>query len=361
MIRIRIGQIEEILEDYQDLTILKVLVEGERAKAVHYPKITGSVRVGQQVVLNTTAKKMGLGTGGYHFVLYPLGNDDFDPPEEGHIMKLRYTPYQVKLLSEEEGDSPHHQRLKEEDKIDGLPVIVAPLHSMITPIVAVARHYEPDIKIGYLMSDGGALPLPLSKLVRSLVERNWLAGTITFGHAFGGDLEAVNIYTALLMAYHILEVDLAIVAMGPGIVGTGTPYGFSGTEQAHFLHAIHQLEGQPIAVPRISFADKRERHWGISHHSQTVLGKLALVESQLALLEDDGEKGQLIGEQLHESGIGQKHQIKYYPASLVEHILDDKSLKLRTMGRNYNEAREFFNTAGLAGYLAVENLRDKEY
>ena len=67
----------------------------------------------------------------------------------------------------------------------------------------------------YVMTDGAALPIALSDLVVDLGDRGWLAGTITAGHAFGGDLEAVSVPSALLLAVDGARADLVIVAHGP--------------------------------------------------------------------------------------------------------------------------------------------------
>ena len=90
----------------------------------------------------------------------------------------------------------------------------------------VAAGRKPDARIAYVMTDGGALPLWFSRTVAAL--EDVLCGTVTVGQAFGGDLEAVTVHTALLAAKHVLRADLAIVTQGPGNLGTGTPLGFSG-------------------------------------------------------------------------------------------------------------------------------------
>lgn len=354
VIRVRTGEIVSILEARNNIILARVSVEGEEVQAVHYPEIGGPLTLGQRVVLNTTAAHLGLGTGGQHFIMYAEGNNLLETRGSGHIMKLRYTPYQLKVLSVEENASPYHSLLAEKNTLEDMPVVVAPLHSMLLPIVAVAKAIKPTARIAYLMSDGAAIPLTLSKLVRELQEREWLLGTITFGHAFGGDLEAVNVYTALLAARWVLKADMAVIAMGPGIVGTDTPLGFSGVEQADFLHAVSILQGIPIAVPRISYADPRERHRGISHHSRTVLGRLTLVRCQVAIPELDGAKMGIIHEQLNLSGIAAKHEVKYCPLEQVRAILSLGDMHLKTMGRSYAEDEEFFLTAGLAGEFAVQ-------
>ena len=158
-----------------------------------------------------------------------------------------------------------------------MPVVVGTLHSMLTPFVASYKRHNPNKKLVYIMTDGAALPIYLSKNVQNLKEKNLIDNTITIGNAFGGDYECINIYTALITAKEILNADAVFVSMGPGIAGTGTKYGFTGIEQGPILDAVKKLGGMPIAIPRISFADKRDRHNGISHHSMTVFKEIVNV------------------------------------------------------------------------------------
>ena len=130
------------------------------------------------------------------------------------------------------------------------------------------------------MTDGAALPLALSDLVAQLRARDLLDATITCGHAFGGDYEAVSVYSALAVRTDIAHADAAVVAMGPGVVGTATRLGFSGIEVGPVLDAAAGLRGIPIACLRVSFADRsRIAHRGVSHHSLTAL---SVATAQLA-------------------------------------------------------------------------------
>ncbi|WP_010499126.1 DUF3866 family protein, partial [Paenibacillus elgii] len=258
------------------------LGNGETTAALHDLTVGTPLWPGDGVLLNTTAVRLGLGTGGVHFVHAKLGRLDksFDGPDvpvkwepemlrssgpqEGHIMKLRYTSLQRAVLSVEEPSSPHHALFAESRTLDGMPVLIGELHSMLPAAVCWLRELAREVgtsapRIAYVMTDGGALPLAISGHVRRLRELGWLAGTVTYGHAYGGDIEAVNKYTALLAARHVLEADIAIVCMGPGIVGTGTPYGFSGIEAGELVGAARALGGAPVAMARISFADPRPR------------------------------------------------------------------------------------------------------
>ena len=74
--------------------------------------------------------------------------------------------------------------------------------------------------------------MAFSRSVAGLREAGWLAGTVTVGQAFGGDLEAVNLHTGLLAAAHVLHADVAVVAQGPGNLGTGSPWGTRGWRPA---------------------------------------------------------------------------------------------------------------------------------
>src|SRR5207249_3432378 len=119
---------------------------------------------------------------------------------EGHIMKLRYTPMQTEVLAVEAPESPHHEAMRGAASIDGMPVLAASLHSQLLPAVAGVRMRAPAARIAYVMTDGGALDASLSDTVRGLRDRGWIDTVITVGHAVGGDLEAVNVYSGLLAA-----------------------------------------------------------------------------------------------------------------------------------------------------------------
>ena len=115
-----------------------------------------------------------------------------------------------------------------------------------------AHAARPDTRIAYVMTDGAALPLAFSDLTATMVERGLLVGTVTAGHAFGGDLEAVNVASALTLARHVLHADLIVVGMGPGVVGTGTALGTTSLEAAAALDTVAALGGRPVACLRVS-------------------------------------------------------------------------------------------------------------
>lgn len=335
-------------EGYQEVFVS--LENGSQEKAIHYLAFGDPLRIGERVCINTTAVRLGLGTGGYHFVTWREGGEETkECPSQhaGHIMKLRYTPYQMRVLAVEEEVHPAHHQVCQASSLNGVPVIAAELHSMVPAIVStIAFLSDQKARIAYVMTDGAALPLALSHTIADLKAKDLLAGTVTVGHAFGGDLEAVNLYSGLLAARHVLQADVIIVAMGPGIVGTGTRFGHSGIEQGQVLNAIHSLGGRPLACLRISFADPRERHRGISHHSITALSYVALKPVWVALPQLEESKARYITRQLKESGILQKHRFIMADGSIVKQAAERYNVTLKTMGRSLMEDLEFYLSCG---------------
>ena len=305
------------------------------------------------VIVNTTAVELSLGTGGAHFVIFNYSNESKQFHGNGHIMKLRYTPLQIKCLAAEEEDSPYHHVFKEFESLDGHIYIVGSLHSMLAPIVTMLKYLKEDIKINYIMTDGGSLPIFFSNTIRTLKEKELISNTITIGHAFGGDLECTNIYTGLIAAKEILDGDITIITMGPGIVGTGTKYGFSGIEQGQIVDAINTLGGEPIIVPRISFKDSRPRHMGISHHTRTVLSEITKTSGKVIIPKLDEYKLNIIKDQITRLNIHQKHEIFYEEGYKITDAMNKYELSITTMGRGYEEDKEYFWTLGAVGAFVI--------
>lgn len=364
MITWNTGKVAKILRETGRLQELEVEFQDEKVeKAIHYKDWMGRIGVDDTVLLNTTAMSLSLGSGGFHFVIVGWEKDgklhmNENPVFAGHIMKLRYTPYQFAVQSAEENASPYHQSFLEIDEniLQGVPILVGELHSML-PGICLSLGYlakkegKKMPKICYIMSDGGALPFYYSRSVSRLQDQGFLHSSITIGHAFGGDLECVNIYSALHGAKSILEADIIVITPGPGVVGTGTPLGFSGMEQVSFLQAVSILGGKAIFIPRISFADPRERHRGISHHSLTILRfarEIPLVlniENNLHLLKQFEQPSPL-----HEVKWVEREEEKWLQMPA------DYLTQLTTMGRNFNEDTAFFLHTFYASYNGWKKL-----
>jgi hypothetical protein len=359
LINYKKGKVINILSQYNRITELLVDVEGLQQKAINYDKLTGMVQIGDDVLLNTTAVDLSLGSGGYHFIVSINNGTNIltDVSNTGHIMKMRYTPLQFSVLSAEEEASPYHNIFDNFKGLNSMPVIIGELHSMLLPVIFNMNKINPKNRTCYIMTDGGALPINFSKTVHCLKEKGLINGTITFGQAFGGDIETVNVYTALIAAEKILKSDLAVITMGPGITGTGTKYGFSGIEQGYIIDAVNTLGGMPVFIPRISFADKRKRHYGISHHSLTILSEICKTSTKVVIPKFEEKKMQHIMQQLKETEIEKKHQLV-----IVDDVLNIKDnilsfdYNIKTMGRGFSEDEEFFLTAGAAGYYTANLL-----
>ena len=338
---------------------LTVDLAGEPRRAIAYTNLTGPVRVGDEVLLNVTATTKDLGTGGIDFVMANLTAPDSgsDGDEPGHIVKARYTPVQHTVLSVEEEGSPHRKAIDSFESLGGMPVVIGQLHSQLAPAAAAVKRLSHNrARVAYVMTDSAALPLAFSRLVAELREKGLIDCTITAGQAFGGDLEAINVYTALIAAKQVAGADVAIVCPGPGHAGTGTQFGFSAIEQGEIVNAANLLAGSAIAIARISYADPRPRHQGLSHHTLTALGLVALTKCALALPMIDQMKLSMIQEQIAHSAISYRHKVRVLEGKPGIIELQEKGIRISSMGRTYDQDPEFFLAAAAAGALAAEGL-----
>jgi hypothetical protein len=259
------------------------LADGTSVRALAHPELVGVPEPGDAVLLNVTALQLGLGTGGYALVVAFPDRLPADRSGPGHLVKARYTPAQTVVLGADEQDAPSHALLAVDEPLPapGMPVVVADLHSSLPAVVAGVLADRPGARIVYVMTDGGALPIWFSRTVAALAPV--LTGTVTVGQAFGGDLEAVTVHSGLLAAARVLHADVAIVTQGPGNLGTGTPWGFSGVAAGEAVNAAAAVGGRPVAALRMSAADPRPRHRGVSHHSTTAYGRVALAPADVVV------------------------------------------------------------------------------
>jgi hypothetical protein len=355
MIRWREGRVTALGRVWPGARELTVDVAGEPTAALAYPRLVGEPRIGDRALLNTTAQTMGLGTGGYALVVALPDRLPADPPPgPGHLVKARYTPLQAVVLGVDEPASPHHRELRDADSLEGMPVVTADLHSALPAVCAAILADRPGTRIAYVMTDGGALPLWFSRTVAGLREAGWLCGSVTTGQAYGGDLEAVTVHTGLLAARTVLSADVAVVVQGPGNLGTATRWGFSGVGCGEAVNAAAALDGRPVGVLRVSQADPRERHRGLSHHSLTAYGRVALAPADLALPDEpgtfwDGVRGQ-------SAVLATRHRVHRVDSAGLDEALARSPVGLSTMGRGLAADRANFLAAASAGRLAASLL-----
>lgn len=358
-IRFRGGVVKAVLAagpDWQEL-----LVEVEEAgvspalvPAWHDAALLGPVVPGERVILNTTARWLGLGTGGMDFVYWVPGREGRpDAPASGHIVKLRYAPGQIRVQAVEErlgwraalppGSPRVHGVLR------GTPVVVATLHSQLAPVAAGVAAACPGARVAYVMTDGGALPAALSRLLRRLRACGLVRTVITCGHAYGGDLEAVHLASALAAARRVARAHVVVVAMGPGSVGTGTGLGTTAVEAASALDAAAALGGTPVFALRAGDGDARPRHRGLSHHALTAL-RLARAPALVAL--PAGRAGARLAGLLAAAGLAGRHLGCQADGDAGLRLLRRLGLEVTTMGRGADADPLFFRAAAAAGHLA---------
>src|SRR5438094_5830649 len=167
-----------------------VRLEVDGIACIAYPRLTGPVEEGDDVLVNVQARELELGSGGFDVLYANLTRGlELAPGPGAHVMKLPYTPLQLAVRHAEEDGS-----LAE--TLAGLPVVCCSLHSQLAPVCAALA----GVRVAYLQLEGGALPSALSDAVRVLKERSLLAATISVGPCVGGDAECVNVWSALAWA-----------------------------------------------------------------------------------------------------------------------------------------------------------------
>jgi hypothetical protein len=304
---LRRGTVSAIAEALPDLIRLEV----DGVACVAYPRLTGAVEVGDDVLVNEQARLLGLGSGGFDVLYANLTRGLGLPPEEGaHVMALPYTPGQVTVCYKEETDAVA-------DSLDGLPVVLCTLHSQLAPVCAGLS----GLRVVYAQVGGGALPVSLSDAVRALKERGLLEVACAVAPCLDGDAQFVTAAAALTWA-KAQGFDAVVCSVGPGIVGTGSRFGHGALALADVANAATALGGRPVLAVRTSAADERERHRGVSHHVRAVLD----LTSGLVLIPD------------HLAGDGWQDATR--------------SLPLSHMGRGPTEDPDFFRAAYAAGVAA---------
>jgi len=263
---LRWGHVTAITERLDGL----VRCEVDGTSCVAYTRLTGPVEEGDTVLVNTQARDLGLGSGGFDVLYANLTRGlSLTPTEGAHVMALPYTPGQAAFHAGEEGPSLP-------DALDGLPVVCSGLHSHLAPVCAALA----GLRVAYVQLSGGALPVTLSDALRALRARRLIDVAVGVAPCFDGDTDCVSVASALLWAKQ-RGVHVVVCSPGPGIVGTGASFGHGGLAVAAAANAAAALGGRAVITPRVSNRDPRERHRGVSHHTRDAL-RLCLGELRIA-------------------------------------------------------------------------------
>jgi len=161
------------------------------------------------------------------------------------------------------------------------PVAVLALHDQLASVAWAYAQSSPGNKLGYVQTEGGALPSGPSRMVRTLRERGLLAGHLTAGAAFSGEGEAITTIGALHHGLCTLGWDAAVCGPGPRIAGSpsrhdaGSSLGHGGAIALDSAHVALALGCPTLLVARLSSSGERTRHGrGLSQHTLTVLDLL---------------------------------------------------------------------------------------
>jgi hypothetical protein len=258
MLTLRRGRVTAVVSRADGLARIEV----DGVPCVAYPRLTGPVALGDDVIVNVQARELELGSGGFD-VLYANVTRGLELPIESgaHVMKLPYTPAQAAMRHAEEG----HEL---PETLSGLPVVCCSLHSQVAPVCAAVGG---DVRVAYVQLPGGALPVSLSDTVRALRAQGLVEAAVAVDSCFDGDVQCVSAASALLWSASE-GFDVVVSGIGPGVVGTGASFGHGGLAAALAANTAARLDGSPILAVRASQADPRERHRGVSHHVRDIVG-----------------------------------------------------------------------------------------
>jgi Protein of unknown function (DUF3866) len=257
MLTLRRGRVTAVVSRAEGLARIEV----DGSPCVAYPRLTGPVALGDEVLVNVQARELGLGSGGFDVLYANMTRGlELPPVTEAHVMKLPYTPVQAAARhGEEDRELPK--------TLDGLPVVCCSLHSQVAPVCAGIRA---GARVAYVQLPGGALPLSLSDTLRELRARGLVEAAVAVDACVDGDVQCVSVASALLWCA-AEGFDVAVCGIGPGVVGTGSSFGHGGVAAAWSAHAARALGGRAVLAVRASQGDPRERHLGVSHHARDIL------------------------------------------------------------------------------------------
>jgi Protein of unknown function (DUF3866) len=324
---------------------LTVEVDGERRAAWADIALLGEMREGDEVVVNVAALDLDLGSGGFDIVHVNLTRGlEGGGGEDEHVMKLNYTSLQHPVAPVELPVFPvggGNAKGTPERMARSTPVLVLPLHGHLAPAVWAAAQADPGLKVGYVQTGGGALPGSISRDVAELRGRGLICGHVTVAPAYGGEQEALSVAGALDAVAQNLGWDAVLVGPGPGIIGSDTRLGHGGMAALESAHAALALGLPTLLSPRLSAADPRDRHRGVSHHTLTVMQML------LGAVEIPIPSGNpVVTAQLAEAAAW-RHKLQEAPADLAGYAAS--GLPARTMGRTLDDDPLFFAAPLAAG------------
>jgi hypothetical protein len=330
MLTLRRGTVVEAGDAAAPEQRVVVELDGARRPAIADVGLVGACTVGDDVVVNTAAVDLALGSGGFDVVHVNLTRGLGGAGAAGaHVMKLNYTSLQhaVNPVEGEELRIPLDR-----------PAAVFGLHGQLAPIAWAFGRARPGARLGYVQTAGGALPGGHSRVVRELRDRGLLAGHVTAGPAFGGEEEAITTAGAIHHGLADRGWDAVVCGPGPGILGSASALGHGGMSALDSAHAAAALGCPVVVCARMSSTDERRRHRGLSHHTVTVL---SLLLARVTVAFPCGDEATVPG----------GHVVRELPVDLDGYVAT--GLPARSMGR---EDPLFFSAALACGAALADTL-----
>jgi hypothetical protein len=133
---LRRGTVTAITEEHDRFVRLEV----DGVSCVAYPRLTGPVELGDEVLVNVQARALALGSGGFDIVYANLTRGlELEAEPGAHVMTLPYTPLQAAVRhAEEDGDLA--------TSLEGMPVVCCTVHSQVAPVCAALR----EVRVAYV-------------------------------------------------------------------------------------------------------------------------------------------------------------------------------------------------------------------
>lgn len=323
--RLRAAEVRDVRPGLARMT----LSDGSEAYAL--TDLCGPVTAGDELLVNTAALDLHLGSGGAHVVHTNLSapyRGAGDPAPPGRIMKARYLAEQLPVDAYEEatGDAPDDVDVETLPSQAGVRVVLCVLHSHALALAATVRDATGTAP-GYVMTDGGALPFVLSDLAAACLERGVIATAVSAGQAFGAPLEAVTVASGVA-ALAQRGIERVVIAPGPGHLGTASPLGFSALDLVGHAAVLDALGAVTALAARASSVDERSRHRGVSHHTRAMA---ALAPAQTVVPTPTGSADRDASDAAWVSSIGER-AVGVAPLAVAD-ALARCGLDVTSMGR----------------------------
>src|SRR5438552_8699285 len=187
MLKLRRAVVREVKDASAAAAEQQLLIEliGEAQQpraAIADLALLGRAEVGDELIVNVQALDLGLGSGGFDIVHVNLtrGLRGEGGVEEEEVMKLNYTSLQHAVEPVEQAQLRLPVRR---------PVAALALHGQLAAVAWALSQAAPGRRLGYVQTEGGALPAGHSHTAGELCRRGLLTFHLSAGAACGGECE----------------------------------------------------------------------------------------------------------------------------------------------------------------------------